>query len=412
MRVFVALSIAVHLGAVSLMSGDEVPRDDAAGLPGITARLVKGSAAEHPDSSNLEAGQSSARSQNERLVPAREPELASPARGHVPGSAPEAVTEPVLQADALGELAAAAVVRVPEPLVIPVQAEEPAVAEAAEASDSSPAPVSPDNSVAGVPEEPAPATTDSVRDRVARAVDVPGVRVSQKPQPASVKEPVVPVNVPPVLAARTHPRVNASLGKDSHLMAIPKAQTMVEAQPTRRSWPASAPPKPRSRPLRLNPPASAIHPASSQPLAASSVQPIEAPLSDMPLPAQNESVQNESRPFAVAGHPPKEGESEREGTRTRALSASVLDLLMPQIEYPRLARRRGWEGTVKVQVALGPAGIVGGPRVLESSGYPLLDRAALEGLRNLKSSGLVRHLGVGASTQVIVPVQYRLTSTR
>ena len=195
-------------------------------------------------------------------------------------------------------------------------------------------------------------------------------------------------------------------------MAIPKAQTVVEAQQTRRSWPASAPPKPRSRPLRLNPPASAIHPASAPPLAASSVQPIEAPLSDMPLPAQNESVQNESRPFAVAGHPPKEGESEREGTRTRALSASVLDLLMPQIEYPRLARRRGWEGTVKVQVALGPAGIVGGPRVLESSGYPLLDRAALEGLRNLKSSGLVRHLGVGASTQVIVPVQYRLTSTR
>jgi len=83
---------------------------------------------------------------------------------------------------------------------------------------------------------------------------------------------------------------------------------------------------------------------------------------------------------------------------------------MPRLEYPRLARRRGWEGTVKVQVALGPSGLVDEARVLESSGHPVLDRAALDGMRGLNLPSVSKRLSTGVLTRVVVPVEYRLTA--
>lgn len=53
----------------------------------------------------------------------------------------------------------------------------------------------------------------------------------------------------------------------------------------------------------------------------------------------------------------------------------------PRPEYPRLARRRGYEGTVLLEVLVNGAGKVEDLRLLTSSGYAVLDRSAMKAVR-------------------------------
>jgi protein TonB len=46
--------------------------------------------------------------------------------------------------------------------------------------------------------------------------------------------------------------------------------------------------------------------------------------------------------------------------------------------YPRDAARRGQQGAVLVVIHVSPAGAAMGADIVESSGYPLLDKAALD----------------------------------
>lgn len=54
----------------------------------------------------------------------------------------------------------------------------------------------------------------------------------------------------------------------------------------------------------------------------------------------------------------------------------------PPPRYPRTARRRGYEGSVVLEVKVLKNGTVGDLRVLESSGHTVLDKAALKSVRN------------------------------
>jgi len=53
----------------------------------------------------------------------------------------------------------------------------------------------------------------------------------------------------------------------------------------------------------------------------------------------------------------------------------------PPPEYPRLARRRGYQGKVLLEVLVNREGKVEDLRVLQSSGFPVLDRAATASVR-------------------------------
>ncbi|MFH1243869.1 MAG: TonB family protein [Pseudomonadota bacterium] len=53
----------------------------------------------------------------------------------------------------------------------------------------------------------------------------------------------------------------------------------------------------------------------------------------------------------------------------------------PRPEYPRLARRRGYQGTTVLEVLVGVTGRVHDIRLLDSSGYEILDNAAAASVR-------------------------------
>lgn len=83
----------------------------------------------------------------------------------------------------------------------------------------------------------------------------------------------------------------------------------------------------------------------------------------------------------------------------------------PLPPYPRIARRRGQEGTVFLEVFVSEKGLVSDVRIGASSGYESLDQAAVNGVRQwLFTPGMQG--GGPVSMWVNVPVRFKLEGER
>jgi len=76
-------------------------------------------------------------------------------------------------------------------------------------------------------------------------------------------------------------------------------------------------------------------------------------------------------------------------------------------DYPRLARQRGWEGKVMLEVEVSAQGKPVSVRVVHSSGYPQLDEAAIETVTAWRFTPARRGNESLADT-VHVPIEFRL----
>jgi len=99
----------------------------------------------------------------------------------------------------------------------------------------------------------------------------------------------------------------------------------------------------------------------------------------VPKPAAKAEIAAPAEPVQVKGG----GAIEVEG----CIAGKVVRRVKP--EYPVRARREGWQGTVVVQVVLSSNGTIRSLNVLKSSGYDILDRAAVEAIRGLQFSSNV-----------------------
>ena len=75
--------------------------------------------------------------------------------------------------------------------------------------------------------------------------------------------------------------------------------------------------------------------------------------------------------------------------------------------YPRLARERGYEGTVVLVVRVSRQGTVAGSVIKKSSGYRVLDRAAEKAVRTWLFAP-ARRSGVLFESTVEIPIEFRL----
>jgi len=95
------------------------------------------------------------------------------------------------------------------------------------------------------------------------------------------------------------------------------------------------------------------------------------------------------------------------GASIRRLQSTLRHALAPYFHYPLLARRRGWEGIVKLGMHIDAAGRLSQIRIVRSSGYALLDKAAKSSLR--------RVIAIPHSSQkgldMVLPVKYRLVNS-
>jgi protein TonB len=84
-----------------------------------------------------------------------------------------------------------------------------------------------------------------------------------------------------------------------------------------------------------------------------------------------------------------------------------MDLLARQLTYPAIARRKGWQGVVKLELHIESDGRISDLHIDATSGYALLDEAALQSLQlaNVPDAAQWLH---GEAIDIIVPVEYRL----
>ena len=87
---------------------------------------------------------------------------------------------------------------------------------------------------------------------------------------------------------------------------------------------------------------------------------------------------------------------------------AVAEAENPPPHYPRIARRLGYEGLVVLRAHVSAEGQCLGVEVAESSGYPVLDRAAAEAVKQW-SFHPARAGGEPRESHVDVPIRFRLT---
>lgn len=149
-----------------------------------------------------------------------------------------------------------------------------------------------------------------------------------------------------------------------------------------------APPSPRLLAPRHDPVAPSL-PVASGPAVASAHKADAAPAAQAsPSPAPGAS-----RPVAAPSYAPP------------SFGARYLD--NPKPTYPMLARRRGLEGTVRLEVRVSAEGIPTAVRVRESAGHEALDEAAMTAVWHWRFVP-ARRDGEVVEGVVVVPIRFRL----
>ena len=124
------------------------------------------------------------------------------------------------------------------------------------------------------------------------------------------------------------------------------------------------------------------------------------PLKPVKTPSQLTHASKPEQPEMVQESPDRLPDPTKEALQEQAFDAGDKEVLTPPVRiayglrqtgptyrknaapgYPRLARIRGYEGTVVLEVLVDRMGIVDNLHVFESSGYPILDRAAVTSVR-------------------------------
>lgn len=92
----------------------------------------------------------------------------------------------------------------------------------------------------------------------------------------------------------------------------------------------------------------------------------------------------------------------------------AVDFLLPSlkeaptpIRYPRWAVQEGWEGTFMIATEVLKTGEVGRWKVMESTGYPLLDEAAVRAVHRWKFHP-ARERGESIVSCIQIPIHFKL----
>ena len=176
----------------------------------------------------------------------------------------------------------------------------------------------------------------------------------------------------------------------------------------------AVPPLPLSRPDPISPLAPVAlkkRPAprpAPHPEKIATPAPAPTPVIPQPAPAQAvDQATSETGKTASASEAAPEPPAEDNDQKAGIIASYPLYDINPPPIYPRLARRRQYEGTVLLEVLVGKDGRAAQVRVARSSGYPILDRNARDTVARWRFEPARRN-GRPVAMRVEVPIVYKL----
>lgn len=117
-------------------------------------------------------------------------------------------------------------------------------------------------------------------------------------------------------------------------------------------------------------------------------------------------------PDTDASRRPARQQATDDGSRSAELEQRLLDslrtALIPHFSYPLLARRRGWEGIVRIGLRIEANGSLTRLHLVEASPYDVLNTAAINSLVRLARLPNAGDWLQGRHVDLVLPVEYRL----
>lgn len=235
---------------------------------------------------------------------------------------------------------------------------------------------------------------------------LPGLRV---PSP----EPTAPLIVELVAAppAESAPPVTQPEPQRQPPQVVKRQVPAPQTQP-KQPEPLPTPVQTRPEPLVVPPPPvlreplpEPVAPASEVRSEPPPVQPTRvAPTPQPPPPAP----QATARADAIAPPPARPTQLPLDSGALKAFGEVLAQAIGKRKDYPRLARIRNWQGTTELTLQIGPDGKLQDVHVGHSSGFPMLDAAAVQMVHNAAPLPDVPEVLRGRELTMTVPVVFRL----
>ena len=123
---------------------------------------------------------------------------------------------------------------------------------------------------------------------------------------------------------------------------------------------------------------------------------------------QHKEIKNSSLPPRDPGASHTGKSSQPKPKVVSLLRADLEQAFALHFQYPRLAIKLGWQGEVQLSIHIDANGKLTKISILQSSGYELLDEAAMESLKNIGVLPEAIVLLNGQSLDMVLPVKYIL----
>jgi protein TonB len=158
----------------------------------------------------------------------------------------------------------------------------------------------------------------------------------------------------------------------------------------------------------LGPPvrSGATAPAPARPKPRPAVQPASVSQDAATSPGEKQPGVEASTASKSGPGVPGEGVSEREGLQQAYLNeyfAYIRDRIVKNLFFPPAARNRGWSGRICVSFVIGKDGRVGQVRIVQSTGFEVLDRNVIDAIK--RASPFPRP---PVEAELTLPIVYKL----
>lgn len=259
-----------------------------------------------------------------------------------------------------------------------------------------------------------PVTVMLLPARETRSAGASGAMAAALGAPATTAATLAPLATAPTVTEAVTPRFAPAVLSPKPFVAPAKleAKPELKPKPTPRPKPRPEPrPKAAFRPVPQPKPTLALKNSSPKPVASSApiVQGREAGTALLAASMSGAMAVT----TGVGGGNAQVGTATGSGARGAAVFSTGLGdskptlAYRPEPAYPTLARRLGYEGRVVLHIQVMATGSVGAVQVERSSGYALLDEAALESVKRWRFKPAQRG-GQPVDATLLVPITFKL----
>ncbi|MBW5419122.1 TonB family protein [Vibrio cholerae] len=210
------------------------------------------------------------------------------------------------------------------------------------------------------------------------------------------------------------PAGNPTQSVSINMVSMPK---VTPAQPeqtqTEQSKPESVKPTPVQEAVKTPPAKPKVEPHKPKPQTVKKPVPAEQVPSKSVAKPQAEKVERTAetaqKPAPTPNQQPSQPTAASQGITSQPILVDKPALVSAQVQprYPRIARKRGIEGTVMYEIWLDAQGNQIKQQLLSSSGTEALDQSALEAIKQWKFSPHILD-GVPVAHRIHIPIRFKL----